>query len=239
MPANAIPNALREPLIRRSPHGRPLSDRLGGQISGQGRADKPGSNDPDLMNYCSECGAPVIVQVPAGDNRPRHVCPACSVVHYQNPKVVVGSIPEWGDQILLCRRAIEPRYGLWTLPAGFLERGETTLAGAARETLEEANARIEITQLYSLFNLPHIDQVYMLFRGRLLDLDVSPGEESLEVRLFFEPEIPWDELAFPVVRETLRLYFRDRAEGRTGVRLGDIVREGPEMRRYQFTLLGD
>lgn len=191
------------------------------------------------MNYCSHCGAPVSMQVPTGDNRPRHVCTVCAAVHYQNPKIVVGAIPEWQDQILLCRRAIEPRYGFWTLPAGFLERGETTLAGAARETLEEANARIEIGHLYSLFNLPHIDQVYMLFRARLLDLDFGPGEESLEVRLFAETEIPWDELAFPVVRETLKLFFSDRADGRSELRLGDIVREGPDLRRYRFHLFGD
>lgn len=191
------------------------------------------------MNYCSQCGAEVSVLVPSGDNRPRHVCTSCGTVHYQNPKIVVGCIPEWKDKVLLCRRAIEPRYGLWTLPAGFMERGETTLAGAARETLEEANARVTIGTLYSLFNLPHIDQVYMLFRGRLLDLDFHPGEESLEVRLFTESEIPWDALAFAVVKETLELYFRDRAAGREGLRIGDIVREGGEPRRYRVTLLGD
>jgi ADP-ribose pyrophosphatase YjhB (NUDIX family) len=160
-------------------------------------------------------------------------------VHYQNPKIVVGCIPEWADKVLLCRRAIEPRYGLWTLPAGFMERGETTLGGAARETLEEANARVAVGGLYSLFNLPHIDQVYMLFRGRLLDLDFHPGEESLEVQLFAESEIPWDALAFPVVKETLELYFRDRAAGRAGLRVGDIVREGAELRRYRLTLFED
>jgi ADP-ribose pyrophosphatase YjhB (NUDIX family) len=160
-------------------------------------------------------------------------------VHYQNPKVVVGCIPEWEDKVLLCRRAIEPRYGLWTLPAGFMERGETTLAGAARETLEEANARVAIGPLFSLFNLPHIDQVYLLFRGELLDLDFHPGTESLEVRLFAESEIPWDELAFPVVKETLGLYFRDRAAGREGLRVGDIVREDGELRRYRVTIFGE
>lgn len=127
------------------------------------------------MNYCSQCGAEVGVRVPEGDNRPRHVCGACGTIHYQNPKVVVGCIPEWGDQILLCRRAIEPRHGFWTLPAGFMERGETTQGGAARETLEEAQARVEVLNLYTLFNLPHIDQVYMLFRSRLLDLGFGPG----------------------------------------------------------------
>jgi ADP-ribose pyrophosphatase YjhB (NUDIX family) len=191
------------------------------------------------MNFCSQCGAVVRVLIPAGDDRPRHVCAQCGTVHYQNPKVVVGCIPEWEDKVLLCRRAIEPRYGLWTLPAGFMERGETTLAGAARETLEEANARVAIGPLYSLFNLPHIDQVYLLFRGRLLDLDFHPGTESLEVRLFGESEIPWDGLAFPVVKETLGLYFRDRAAGRDGLRVGDIVREDGEPRRYRVTLFGD
>ena len=190
------------------------------------------------MNFCSHCGATVRLEIPAGDDRPRHVCPRCGTVHYQNPKVVVGCIPEWEDKVLLCRRAIEPRSGFWTLPAGFMERGETTLAGAARETLEEANARVAIGPLYSLFNLPHIDQVYLLFRGQLLDVDFGPGPESLEVRLFAESEIPWEELAFPVVKETLRLYYRDRAAGQAGLRIGDIVREQGDLRRYRVTIFG-
>lgn len=177
------------------------------------------------MRYCSDCGAPVSLLVPPGDNRERHVCQGCGAIHYQNPKVVVGCIPEWEGKILLCRRAIQPREGLWTLPAGFMERGETTREGAVRETLEEANARVEIGPLYSLFNLPHIDQVYMLFRARLLDLEFSPGEESLEVQLFEEAEIPWELIAFQTVRETLRLYFEDRLSGRSGMYSGDIVRE--------------
>jgi ADP-ribose pyrophosphatase YjhB (NUDIX family) len=166
------------------------------------------------------------------------VCGSCGTIHYQNPKIVVGVIPEWEERILLCRRAIEPRYGLWTLPAGFMELGETTQQGAARETLEEAGARVEIGELFSLFNLPHIDQVYLLFRGRLLDLDFAPGAESLEATLFTEAEIPWEEMAFPVVKETLKLYFRDRAEGRPGLRCGDIVRTGGDLRRYRVTLHG-
>ncbi|MBK1724135.1 NUDIX hydrolase [Thiocystis violacea] len=189
------------------------------------------------MNYCSDCGAPVSLLVPPGDNRERHVCSACGTIHYQNPKVVVGCIPEWEDKILLCRRAIQPRQGLWTLPAGFMERGETTREGAARETLEEANARVEVGQLYSLFNLPHIDQVYMLFRARLLDLEFSPGEESLEVALFEEGEIPWELLAFQTVRETLKLYFRDRPGGHRGLYSGDIVREwGADEPRVRVTI---
>lgn len=190
------------------------------------------------MNYCSQCGGEIGIQVPAGDNRPRHVCTRCGAVHYQNPKIVVGCIPEWEDRILLCRRAIEPRYGLWTLPAGFMERGETVQTGAARETLEEANARVAVGELYSLFNLPHIDQVYMIFRGRLLDLDFSAGDESLEVQLFGEQEIPWAELAFPVVRETLSLYFQDRGAGTLRLRAGDIVRERAEPRRYRVRIHG-
>lgn len=191
------------------------------------------------MNYCSHCGAAVGILVPPGDNRPRHVCSRCGTVHYQNPKIVVGCIPQWEGRILLCRRAIQPRYGLWTLPAGFLERGETTLAGAVRETLEEAKARVAIGGLYSLFNLPHIDQVYMLFHASLLDLDFGPGEESLEVSLFTEAEIPWDALAFPVIKETLLLYFCDRAAGRQGTRIGDIVRVGDDIAKYRVTHFGD
>lgn len=190
------------------------------------------------VNYCSHCGAEVGVRVPEGDNRPRHVCGACGTIHYQNPKVVVGCIPEWGDRILLCRRAIEPRYGFWTLPAGFMERGETTQDGAARETYEEALARVEVLSLYTLFNLPHIDQVYLLFRSRLLDLGFGPGEESLEVRLFAEAEIPWGEIAFPVIRETLKLYFADRKAGGFPLRSGDIVRSPDDPRHYRVCVYG-
>jgi len=142
------------------------------------------------MKFCSNCGAPVTSRIPPGDTLPRHVCDACHAIHYQNPRMVVGCIPEWDDRILLCRRAIEPRHGLWTVPAGYMENGETTFAGAQRETLEEANARVEIGPLYALYNIPHINQVYILFRARLLDTDVSPGAETLEVRLLAEAEIP-------------------------------------------------
>ena len=183
------------------------------------------------MNYCSQCGKKVVLRVPDGDNAPRHVCDTCGTVHYQNPKIVVGCIPEWEDRILICKRAIEPRYGLWTLPAGFMENGETLQQGAARETLEEANARVEIGALYTLFNLPHINQVYMLFRSRLLDLDFSAGSESLEVALLEESQIPWDEIAFPVIHESLQLYYRDRISGEFPLRTGDMVRmPGPERR---------
>ena len=174
------------------------------------------------MNFCSHCGGTVVIRTPDGDHLPRHICPSCGTVHYQNPKMVVGCIPEWEDKILLCRRAIEPKYGLWTLPAGFMENGETTLEGAARETWEEAGARIEIGGLYTLFNLPHINQVYLMFRARLLDLDYQSGIESLETRLFTEAEIPWEEIAFRTVRATLELYFEDRKDGNFEFHFGDI-----------------
>ncbi len=189
------------------------------------------------MKYCAHCGASTEIRVPADDNRPRAVCTACDTVHYENPKVVAGCIPEWEGRILLCRRAIEPRYGLWTLPAGFMENDETSQAAAAREALEEANARVGIDDLYTVFNLPHVNQVYLMFRGRLLDLDFSPGDESLEVVLYEEPDIPWEEMAFPVVKESLRLYLEDRRQGRFPVRTGDIVRLDGEKRRYRVTML--
>jgi ADP-ribose pyrophosphatase YjhB (NUDIX family) len=174
------------------------------------------------MKFCSDCGAPVSKKIPAGDNRPRWVCDACGTIHYQNPKMVVGCIPEWEDRILLCRRAIEPRHGFWTVPAGFMENGETTAAGAARETLEEANARVDNLTLYAVYNIPHIDQVYMLFRATLLDLDFHPGDETLETRLVAESEVPWDDLAFITVRNTLRHYYADRQRGEYRFHMGTI-----------------
>ena len=174
------------------------------------------------MNFCSACGARVAYRVPPGDNLPRAVCDACGTIHYENPRVIVGCVAEWDGKILLCKRAIEPRHGLWTVPAGFLENGETTAAGAQRETLEEANARVEIDTLFALYNLPHINQVYMLFRGRLKDLDFGPGEESLEVRLVDEADIPWSELAFVTVRNTLIHYLNDRRTGHFGFHMGTI-----------------
>lgn len=166
------------------------------------------------MNYCNQCGAPVSLQTPLGDTALRHVCERCGTIHYVNPKLVVGCIPEWEDRILLCRRAIEPRYGRWTLPAGFMENGETTTQGAVRETLEEACARIEIGALFSLVNVPHINQVHLFYRGRLLDTQFSAGLESLETALFTEADIPWNDLAFRSVTICLKAYFADRAAGR-------------------------
>jgi ADP-ribose pyrophosphatase YjhB (NUDIX family) len=175
------------------------------------------------VKYCSECGAPVELQLPQDDNRERHVCTVCATIHYQNPKLIVGAIPEWHDgRILLCRRAIEPRHGLWTLPAGFMENGETTRQAAERETLEEANARIDIGELYTIHNLAYINQVHLFFRSRLIDLDFSPGVESLEVELFDETEIPWDKLAFRPVKFTLQHYFSDRKRGQFEFRMTDL-----------------
>ena len=175
------------------------------------------------MNYCSHCGAPVSLKVPAGDTLPRHVCERCGAIHYANPKMVVGAIPEWEDKILLCRRAIEPRAGLWTLPAGFMENAETTAEAAARETLEEACARVEIGPIFSFINVPHINQVHILYRARLLDLDFAPGHESLEVELFEEAAIPWQEIAFRTIGMTLQHYFEDRKVGSFGFHARDLV----------------
>jgi ADP-ribose pyrophosphatase YjhB (NUDIX family) len=177
------------------------------------------------VKFCSTCGATVTIRIPEGDNRERFVCDHCRTIHYQNPKIVAGCIPEWEGRILLCKRAIEPRYGLWTLPAGFMENGETTEQAAMRETWEEARARVEITSLYSLFSIPHINQVYMMFRGDLIDGVYQPGEESLECELFVERDIPWQNIAFPVIKETLKLYFRDKnRENGFPLQRGEIVK---------------
>ena len=166
------------------------------------------------MKYCSQCGALVARRTPTGDTHERFVCDSCLTIHYENPKMVIGCIPEWEDSILLCRRAIEPRRGLWTLPAGFMELSETTDQAAAREAMEEANADIEIGELYTLYSLPHINQVYLIYRGRLRSLVFGPGTESLDVQLFREGEIPWNDIAFPVVTYTLENFFADRRAGR-------------------------
>ncbi len=174
------------------------------------------------INFCPGCGAPVEFRAPADDDRPRHICTACGTVHYQNPKMVIGALPVWEDKVLLCRRAIEPRHGLWTLPGGFMENGESTAAAAVRETLEEANARIAIDALYSMYSLPYINQVHMLFRARLLDLNFGPGLESLEVKLFGEEDIPWDEIAFRPVKFTLQHYFAERHHGNFTLLTGEL-----------------
>lgn len=157
--------------------------------------------------YCMQCGSPVRLMVPDGDNRQRRVCSSCSHIHYENPRNVVGCLLEWQGKVLLCRRAIEPRYGYWTLPAGFMENNESTIEGAAREAYEEARARCDELRLFSVYNLPRISQVYLMFIGKLRDGFAQASDETLEVRLFDESEIPWNELAFPVVTESLTRYY--------------------------------
>lgn len=166
------------------------------------------------MKFCSNCGAAVEIKIPEGDSHPRHVCPACNEIHYLNPKIVVGCIAEWHGKVLLCKRAIEPRIGYWTLPAGFMENGESTMSAAGRETLEEANASTTIKQLFAVTSVPHISQVHMFYRATLDNTDFFPGFESQETQLFAEHEIPWDDIAFTTVRLCLEDYFRDKKMGR-------------------------
>ena len=165
------------------------------------------------MKFCSDCAHPVVLSIPPDDTRLRFVCPNCGVIHYQNPKLVIGTIPVWERdgvvRVMLCKRAIEPRYGYWTLPAGFMENEETTTDAARRETVEEAGAHIELYDLFSLVNVPHVHQVHLFYRATLLDLDYAAGTESLEVQLFTEDAIPWKEIAFPTVEYTLRRFFSD------------------------------
>ena len=163
----------------------------------------------DNIKYCSRCGNPVEEKIPPGETILRAVCPSCLTIHYENPKIVAGCIPEWENQILLCRRAIEPRMGLWTFPAGFMELGESTEEAAIRESLEEAHADIMIHALFGIFSLPHVSQVYVVYRGQLQNLNFKPGEESLEVHLTALEDIPWNQLAFPVIHETLLRYVND------------------------------
>ena len=178
--------------------------------------------------YCRNCGHTVETRIPPGDSLPRQCCNQCGTIHYDNPKMVLGTLPFWEDKVLLCRRAIEPRYGLWTLPAGFMENNETTAQGAQRETDEEAGARIELLDLYTLISVPHISQIHGFYRARLLRPDLKPGEETLEARLFSEAEIPWDELAFRTVRQTLQHYFADRKTGVYPFRSFDIIGPPPK-----------
>ena len=176
------------------------------------------------MNFCSNCGDTVVLGTPPGDDRPRYLCESCGTIHYENPKVVVGCIPELDGKILLCRRAIEPRSGKWTLPAGYLENGETVAQGARRETLEEAGANIESVAPYALFNICYVNQIYLMFRARLIDEKFKAGSESTEVRLFLEEDIPWDQIAFTVIEKSLQLYFKDRPTGSYPFHIDDIHR---------------
>jgi ADP-ribose pyrophosphatase YjhB (NUDIX family) len=165
------------------------------------------------MNFCSQCGEQVIQRIPEGDSRLRYVCEHCHTIHYQNPNIVAGSLPVWEGKVLLCRRAIEPRLGFWTLPAGFMENGESVEQAARRETVEEACATLRNLHLYTLIDVPHISQVHVFYRAELLSPDFAAGVESLEVQLFDEADIPWDELAFHTVRRTLECFFADRRKG--------------------------
>jgi ADP-ribose pyrophosphatase YjhB (NUDIX family) len=174
------------------------------------------------IQHCRVCGSATAYRVPADDNRERAVCTACGEIHYENPLNVVGTVPVWGERVLLCRRAIEPRHGFWTLPAGFMELGETVAEGALRETDEEAGARVELEGLFSVLNVVRVGQVHLFYRARMLDDRLAPGPETLEARLFREDEVPWDELAFRTVRRTLELYFDDRRRGAFGVHVADI-----------------
>ena len=174
------------------------------------------------MKFCPSCAAPLAKRVPPGDSLPRYLCDTCGSIHYENPRLVVGCVPEWEGRILLCRRAIEPRYGYWTLPAGFMENGETTAQGAARETMEEAGARVELTAPFSMISVPYVNQVHLFYRARLLDLEFKPGDESLEVSLFEEARIPWKDVAFRTVGLTLKHWFADRARGSFGFHAEDI-----------------
>ena len=176
------------------------------------------------IKHCRNCGTAVVYRVPDdGDIRPRAVCPACDTIHYENPLNVVGTVPHWGDQVLLCKRNIEPRWGKWTLPAGFMELGETTEQGAARETDEEAGAQIEMEGLITVMSVPRVGQVHLFYRARLLSDRFAPGHETIEARLFTEDQIPWEEIAFRTVKETLQHYFEDRRRGAFTVHNVDIV----------------
>jgi ADP-ribose pyrophosphatase YjhB (NUDIX family) len=175
------------------------------------------------FKFCKACGAPVDYRVPADDNRERATCTGCGAIHYENPLNVVGTVPVWGEQVLLCKRNIEPRRGLWTLPAGFMELGESTADGALRETVEEAGVQVEMQGLFAVLSVVHVGQVHLFYRARMLSPAVDPGPETMEARLFDEADIPWDEIAFHTVRETLQRFFADRRRGQFGVHCADIA----------------
>lgn len=164
------------------------------------------------MKYCSDCGQTLEIQTPTGDTRERFVCQSCHKVHYQNPNVVAGVVAHSGEKVLLCRRGIEPQKGYWCLPAGFMENGESSDQAAAREAVEETYAKLEMQSLYAVFNLPHIDQVYMYYLAKLEDENIGAGRETIEAGLFAEDEIPWDQLAYPTIAAVLKQYFLDRKD---------------------------
>lgn len=178
---------------------------------------------PRRIQHCRVCGSRTEYRVPPDDNRERATCTACGEIHYENPLNVVGTVPVWGEQVLLCRRNIEPRHGMWTLPAGFMELGESTSEGALRETIEEAGAKVRMGALFTLLNVVRVGQVHLFYRAEMLDTTLDPGPETIEARLFREDEIPWDQLAFRTVRQTLELFFEDRRRGAFGVHTRDIA----------------
>ena len=184
------------------------------------------------MKYCSQCGNRVDFRVPEGDDRPRFICGVCNTIFYDNPKLVVGCISTWEDRILFCRRAIEPGYGKWTIPAGYLEKGETVESAAIRETHEEAGASIDALAPYALYNLTFIGQIYLIFRGKMKNKHFRAGPESLEVRLLKQSEIPWEDLAFTVIREVLDRYVKDVNQGVFGFRTGDITPPGKKLKNF-------
>ena len=175
------------------------------------------------MKFCANCGARVVSRVPPGDSLPRWVCDNCGEIHYQNPKLVVGTVPEYEAKVLLCRRAIEPRYGYWTLPAGFMENDETTAQAVLRETLEEAGATVELGEPFTLISVPRVNQVHLFYRARLRNLEFKPGEETLEVALVEEAAIPWQEIAFRTVGLTLKRWLADRSRGSYAFHAEEIV----------------
>jgi ADP-ribose pyrophosphatase YjhB (NUDIX family) len=175
------------------------------------------------IKHCKNCGTAVVYRIPDdGDTKERAVCTACFTIHYENPLNVVGTVPHWGDKVLLCKRNIEPRWGKWTLPAGFMELNETVAQGAARETQEESGAQFEMEGLFTLVNIARVGQVHIFYRARLLSDTFDPGHETIEARLFTEAEIPWEEIAFKTVKETLARYFADRRAGHFAIHAIDI-----------------
>tara|TARA_R110002049_G_scaffold204275_1_gene374837 strand:- start:6 stop:602 length:597 start_codon:yes stop_codon:yes gene_type:complete len=185
---------------------------------------------PAIMKFCSNCGNTVELRIPDGDNRERYCCPACDTIHYQNPRLVLGTVPVRGDKILLCRRAIEPRYGYWTLPAGFMENGETLEQGASRETDEEAGIEFTLGNVFSMLSVPHVGQVHMFYLATMESEHIGGGPETLEARLFSEDQIPWDNIAFHTVTKTLRWFFEDRHSGQFGVHSAHIDWSRPKAR---------
>ncbi len=182
-----------------------------------------------MISYCPRCGADVAFITPAGDSLPRHVCTACGHIHYENPRLVVGCVAEYEGRILLCRRAIEPRSGFWTLPAGFMENGESTAAAASRETLEEAGAHIIIDAPFAMISIAHINQVHLFYRGRLASPEYSAGEESLAVELFAPADIPWPQLSFRSVSLCLERYLADRRQGHYAFHEAELAALAPPL----------